>query len=85
MAERSRTITDELASLLDEEHDVRTRAFRRIGGLSKEEHIRLQELEHDLDRIFRLLQRRRALSVFDDATDGNADKDPADGPPLFTP
>ncbi|QRP48623.1 DUF2630 family protein [Amycolatopsis sp. FDAARGOS 1241] len=71
-------ITDELASLLDEEHDVRRRALRRTDGLSKEEQVRLNELEHDLDRIFQLLQqRRRALSVFDRSTDGDDDTDRA--------
>lgn len=75
---RSRMITDELASLLDEEHDVRRRALRRTDGLSKEEQVRLNELEHDLDRIFQLLQqRRRALSVFDRSTDGDDDTDRA--------
>ncbi|WP_326565311.1 DUF2630 family protein [Amycolatopsis rhabdoformis] len=59
-------ITDRLAALLDEEHELRTRAMHHGGGLSRDEQSRLSKLESELDAVVRLLQQRRALEVFDD-------------------
>lgn len=69
MGTTSHAITDRLATLLDEEHDLRTRAMHHGGGLSPGEQARLAELESELDAVFRLLRQRRALEVFDDGDD----------------
>ncbi|QRP47768.1 DUF2630 family protein [Amycolatopsis sp. FDAARGOS 1241] len=74
MGPTSRAITDRLATLLDEEHDLRTRALHHGGGLSDTEQARLRKLEDELDAVMRLLEQRRALSVFDD-NDGAAPAD----------
>ncbi|WIX82651.1 DUF2630 family protein [Amycolatopsis carbonis] len=73
MGTTSHAITDRLAALLDEEHDLRTRAMHHGGGLSRDEQARLTKLESELDAVFRLLQQRRALAVFDDGPDDTAD------------
>lgn len=58
-------ITDRIAELIDEEHRLRTAALHH-GGLTREERLRLKDLERRLDAAVELLHRRQALAVFDD-------------------
>ncbi|MCR6490254.1 DUF2630 family protein [Amycolatopsis sp. OK19-0408] len=58
-------ITDRIADLIDEEHQLRKGALHH-GGLTPAERLRLKELERQLDVAVELLHRRQALSVFDD-------------------
>ncbi len=57
-----------ITGLVDEEHQLRTRA--QAGKIdSEEEHARLRELEVALDQCWDLLRRRRAAREF--GTDPN--------------
>jgi hypothetical protein len=58
-------ITDRIAELIDEEHRLRADALHH-GGLTRDERLRLKDLERRLDAAVELLRRRQALAVFDD-------------------
>jgi hypothetical protein len=58
-------ITDRIAELIDEEHRLRAGALHH-GGLTRDERLRLEDLERRLDAAVELLHRRQALAVFDD-------------------
>ena len=54
-----RDILDQIKSLVDREHDLRTRSL--AGEIdSAEEHTQLQSLEEALDQCWDLLRQRRA-------------------------
>jgi hypothetical protein len=54
-----REILDTIRTLVDREHDLRTRS--EAGEIdSAEEHTRLRELEESLDQCWDLLRQRRA-------------------------
>lgn len=63
-------ITDRIADLIDEEHQLRRGALHH-GGLTPDERVRLKDLERQLDAAVELLHRRQALAVFDDGFDGD--------------
>lgn len=60
MPEPDQPVADHIEQLVAEEHRL-LEAGGRHGGLSSEEHARLQAVRVELDRLWDLLRRRRAL------------------------
>jgi len=72
---RDERIITEIASLVDEEHQLRSK--RQDGQIdSDEERARLRQLEEALDQCWDLLRRRRA------ARDAGTDPDDVEAQPI---
>jgi hypothetical protein len=73
---RDNEILGRIGALVDEEHELRERLQR--GDLTaEEEHQRLGDLEHELDRCWDLLRQRRARRGIGEDPD-DASSRPAD-------
>jgi hypothetical protein len=70
MAESDARVSDHIEQLVAEEHRLLERGGQS-GGLSPEEHGRLERVRVELDRLWDLLRQRRALR------DAGADPDDA--------
>ena len=69
MPDSDTSVADHIEQLVAEEHRLLDRGGAQ-GGLSRDEHARLEEVRVELDRLWDLLRQRRALR--------NAGQDPDD-------
>ena len=68
-------ILHHITDLVDEEHELMKRAEH--GGLSEDEHARMQELKVNLDQCWDLLRQRRARREFGEDPNDAQVRDPA--------
>ena len=69
MPDSDTSVADHIEQLVAEEHKLLDRGGQK-AGLSPEEHVRLEEVRVELDRLWDLIRQRRALR--------NAGQDPDD-------